>query len=286
MSTFLIGDVQGCYDELRALLYECRFNASRDHAVFLGDLVNRGPKSLEVLQYVRGLGSSATTLLGNHDLHLLAVAYGVRAASRSDTLGNILTHPDREALLHWLRHQHMALHLPAHDLLCVHAGVLPQWSLSNALAYAQELEHALRADHFVSFLQGMYGNQPDAWRDDLQGNGRLRVIVNALTRLRFCSVMDEQGVGGVMEFQTKEGTTGAPAGYVPWFEVTHRATRDIRVAFGHWSTLSLRVNERIVALDTGCVWGGALSALRLASNEQGLAEQVFQITCAGYQVPA
>jgi bis(5'-nucleosyl)-tetraphosphatase (symmetrical) len=285
MSTFLIGDVQGCYDEMRALLRECRFDASRDHAVFLGDLVNRGPKSLEVLQYVRKLGPSATALLGNHDLHLLAVANGVRPTGKSDTLNSILTHPDRDALLDWLRHQHMALHLPAHELLCVHAGVLPQWRVSDTLAHAQELEHALRADGFVSFLQTMYGNSPAAWHDGLVGSDRLRVIVNALTRLRFCSEIDEQGAGGVMEFQTKEGAAGAPEGFVPWFDVKHRGTRHARVAFGHWSTLGLRVNERIVALDTGCVWGGALSALRLANKAEGLAEQVFQITCAAYQRP-
>jgi bis(5'-nucleosyl)-tetraphosphatase (symmetrical) len=279
MATYLIGDIQGCYDELQALLALCEFDAKRDHALFLGDLVNRGPQSLQVLQLVRGLGASATSLLGNHDLHLLAVAHGIRPANKSDTLSEILESPERDALLHWLRHQHMALHLPEHGLLCVHAGVLPQWSVTDTLAHAQELQQALRADDYVKFLQGMYGNEPAAWQDDLRGAERLRVIVNALTRLRFCSELDENGEGGVMEFKTKEGAAGAPQGYVPWFEVKRRATQNIRIAFGHWSTLGLLVDKKIVALDTGCVWGGALTALRLADVSTGQAEQIFQVPC-------
>jgi bis(5'-nucleosyl)-tetraphosphatase (symmetrical) len=280
MTTYLIGDVQGCYEELQALLALCKFDPQHDHALFLGDLVNRGPKSLQVLQFVRGLGKSASTLLGNHDLHLLAVAHGIRPMHKSDTLSEVLASPERDALLHWLRHQHMALHLPEHGLLCVHAGVLPQWSVADTLTHAQELQQALRADDYVKFLQGMYGNTPDAWRDDLRGAERLRVIVNAMSRLRFCSELDENSEGGVMEFNTKEGAAGAPQGYVPWFKVQRRATQNIRIAFGHWSTLGLAVNAQIAALDTGCVWGGALTALRLAEASTARAEQIFQVPCA------
>ncbi len=279
MATYFIGDVQGCYDELQALLALCNFDPQRDHALFLGDLVNRGPKSLQVLQFVRGLGASASTLLGNHDLHLLAVAHGIRPAHKSDTLSEVLASPERDVLLHWLQHQHMALHLPEHGLLCVHAGVLPQWSVAHTLTYAQELQRALRADDYMTFLQSMYGNAPDAWQNDLRGPERLRVIVNALTRLRFCSELDENGEGGVMEFNTKEGAASAPEGYVPWFKVQRRATHNTRIAFGHWSTLGLQVNAQIAALDTGCVWGGALTALRLADASEGQAEQIFQVPC-------
>jgi bis(5'-nucleosyl)-tetraphosphatase (symmetrical) len=277
MATFLIGDVQGCYDELRSLLRECKFNFTRDHAVFLGDLVNRGPKSLQVLQFVRDMGAQATVLLGNHDLHLLTTAIGIRKPSPKDTLTELLNHPDAPELLHWLRHQRLAYHLPEHRLLCVHAGVLPQWSLPQTLAYAQELEQVLQADDYAQFLSQMYGNEPVTWHENLQGHQRLRVIVNTLTRLRFCTQ------GGEMDFHTKEGASAAPVGYMPWFEVPRRATQTTRIAFGHWSTLGLRVSAQIAALDTGCVWGGALTALRLADQQQGITEHLFQVSCAGYQ---
>jgi bis(5'-nucleosyl)-tetraphosphatase (symmetrical) len=279
MATFLIGDVQGCYDELRSLLRECAFDFDRDHAVFLGDLVNRGPKSLQVLQFVRDMGTKATVLLGNHDLHLLATAHGVRKPSRKDTLDELLNHADAPALLKWLRQQNIALHLPEHGLLCVHAGVLPSWSLADCLVYAQELQHALRTCDYGQFLAHMYGDEPAHWDDQHTGTTRFRAFVNAFTRLRFCNAKGE------MDHKTKEGADAAPAGYMPWFEVPGRATQSTRIAFGHWSTLGLKLNAQIAALDTGCVWGGALSALRLAQAQPGKAEQLFQVPCTGYQAP-
>lgn len=285
MATYLIGDVQGCYDELRALLRECGFNDREDLAIFLGDLVNRGPKSREVLQFVKGLGPSAITVLGNHDLHLLACAQGVRKPSRHDTIHDVLDAPDAPELMGWLRHQRLAYALPEHRLLCVHAGVLPQWTLESTLRYASELEQALQSPHYTDFLSGMYGNEPAAWRDTLTGPERLRVIVNALTRLRFCTAMQPDGTGGEMEFKIKDDADAAPPGYMPWFDVPERMTDSVRIAFGHWSTLGLRVNEQIIALDTGCVWGGKLSAIKLISSEYISNCEIYQQRCNGYQVP-
>ena len=213
MALYLIGDVQGCDDPLRRLLDDIAFSPSRDTLVLLGDLVNRGPASLEVLRRVQRLGASALSLLGNHDLHLLGVAHGARKAGRKDTLQAILQAPDRDALLDWLRHQPMALHrrVGGGDLLMVHAGVLPQWSVEATLALGAELESVGRGPALADFLQTMYGNEPARWNDALSGSARLRVIVNALTRLRFCSAEGE------MEFESKDGAAAAPARFMPWF---------------------------------------------------------------------
>jgi bis(5'-nucleosyl)-tetraphosphatase (symmetrical) len=246
--------------------------------VLLGDLVNRGPASLAVLRRLAALGDAAQCLLGNHDLHALAVAAGVRPAHRSDTLAELLAAPDAAPLLDWLRHRPLALvhSEPAQpDLLMVHAGVLPQWSAVQTLAYAQELAGALRAANYTEFLQSMYGNLPAQWRDGLQGYDRLRVIVNALTRLRFCSAQGE------MEFASKEGAGAAPAGYLPWFDVPRRYTAEVTVAFGHWSTLGLINRPDLIALDTGCVWGGCLSAMRVDAGRR----ELLQVRCAQAQVP-
>jgi bis(5'-nucleosyl)-tetraphosphatase (symmetrical) len=267
MGLYLIGDVQGCDAPLERLLNDIDFSPSRDRLALLGDLVNRGPASLAVLRRLAALGDAAQCLLGNHDLHALAVATGVRPAHRSDTLAELLAAPDAPQLLDWLRHRPLALlHRDrAHaDLLMVHAGVLPQWSAVQTLAYAQELQAALRAANYAEFLQSMYGNLPAQWSDSLQGMDRLRVIVNALTRLRFCSTK------GVMEFATKEGAGAAPAGYLPWFDVAGRQTSTVTVAFGHWSTLGLINRPNLIALDTGCVWGGCLSALRVDGGKREL----------------
>lgn len=271
----MVGDIQGCHDALQQLLGRCGFRSQHDRLILLGDLVNRGPQSLQVLQFARALGEHCITLLGNHDLHLLAVAQGLRAPHAQDTLDEVLRSPERDALLGWLRTRQLA-HAEA-GCLFVHAGVLPQWSVAQTLALAAEVQAALRSDGYASFLARMYGNSPARWSDGLQGADRLRVIVNALTRLRFCSAEGE------MEFASKEGTGGAPPGYLPWFEAPGRATAHDRVVFGHWSTLGLVHTPHLVALDTGCVWGGRLSALRLA--EPGCDEQLFQTPCPQAQAP-
>lgn len=258
MATYFIGDVQGCDAPLGRLLQTIEFSPSRDTLYLLGDLVNRGPGSLAVLRHLMALDGSAHCLLGNHDLHLLAVAHGVRKPHRSDTVQDILDAPDRHALLTWLRHRPMAL--MAQGWLLVHAGVLPQWDAAQTLALAHELERELQGADWGVLMHNLYGNRPDQWRDDLRGYDRLRVIVNALTRLRFCSA------DGVMEFDTKDSAEAAPAGFMPWFEVPGRRSAGTPVAFGHWSTLGAVQRPGVLPLDTGCVWGGCLTAARVGET--------------------
>ncbi len=281
MALYLIGDVQGCDDALQRLLERVDFSPSRDTLFLLGDLVNRGPDSLGVLQRLMRLGSAARCLLGNHDLHLLATAYGVRKPHRNDTLAAILDAPDRAAMLEWLTHQRLAMleNFHGHEVLMVHAGVLPSWSAAKAVALALEVETVLRSPDMEDFLAQMYGNEPSQWRDELVGSTRLRMIVNVLTRLRFCTADDR------MEFDTKEGAAAAPPGYLPWFEVPGRLTGDTTVAFGHWSTLGWLGRPDVLSLDTGCVWGGPLSAVRLRPNGSASypAHELFQVPCAQAQ---
>lgn len=274
MAVYLIGDVQGCDEALGRLLHTIDFSPSRDTLYLLGDLVNRGPDSLAVLRRLMAFNGAAQAVLGNHDLHALALAAGVRRPSRMDTLQGLLQADDRDALLGWLRQQAMALQ--AHGVLMVHAGVLPQWSAADTLACAAELQAVLRGPDWLGFLTQMYGNEPSRWSDSLQGQDRLRVIVNALTRLRFCTA------DGTMEFDTKEGADGAPAGYMPWFDVPGRRTVGDVVAFGHWSTLGWLDRPDVIALDSGCVWGGCLSALRLQPGGHAL----LQVPCPQTQVPS
>jgi len=270
---YLVGDLQGCCDPLERLLATIDFSPSRDRLYLLGDLVNRGPDSLGVLKRLRSLGDSAVCLLGNHDLHLLAVAHGVRKPHRSDTLDSILLAPDRDDWLHWLRHRRMAVW--EHGWLMVHAGVVPQWDAAQTVALAGEVEAMLQSPDVGDFLNVMYGVQPNRWQDDLQGPDRWRCIVNSLTRLRFCSA------DGLMEFTTKEGVGGAPEGFMPWFEVPGRRTAGTPVAFGHWSTLGLINRDELMALDTGCVWGGQLTAVRV----DGPVRELIQIDCPQSQKP-
>ncbi|MGJ7507321.1 symmetrical bis(5'-nucleosyl)-tetraphosphatase [Variovorax sp. GT1P44] len=279
MALYLIGDVQGCDAPLQRLLDDIAFSPSRDTLVVLGDLVNRGPASADVLRRMQGLGASARSLLGNHDLHLLGIAHGARKAGRKDSLVGILEAPDREAMLDWLRHQHMALHqtMGGGDLLMVHAGVLPQWSIGDTLSFASEVESVLRGPSLSAFLQTMYGNEPAQWNDALTGSARLRVIVNALTRLRFCTK------DGVMEFETKDGSGAAPKGHMPWFDVPGRKTRSAAVAFGHWSTLGWVSRPDLISTDTGCVWGGCLSAVRMGATPQE--RELIQVKCPQAQKP-
>ncbi len=279
MALYLIGDVQGCDDALQRLLDKIAFSPSRDTAVLLGDLVNRGPDSAAVLRRVQRYGAAIRSLLGNHDLHLLGVAYGARKAGRRDTLAGLLAAPDREALLDWLRHQHMALHrmIGKDELLMVHAGVLPQWGVSDTLALAAEVESVLRGPALGEFLHTMYGNEPARWDAGLTGSARLRAIVNGLTRLRFCSAQ------GVMDFEAKESAHAAPEGLMPWFNVPGRRTANATVAFGHWSTLGWLSRPDLMSTDTGCVWGGCLSAVRVGAT---LADrELVQVHCAKAQMP-
>jgi bis(5'-nucleosyl)-tetraphosphatase (symmetrical) len=279
MALYLIGDVQGCDEPLQRLLDHIAFSPSRDTLVLLGDLVNRGPASLAVLRRMQRYGAAAQSLLGNHDLHLLGVGHGARKAGRKDTLQEVLAAPDRAALLDWLRRQPMALHrrIGGGDLLMVHAGVLPQWSVGDTLAAAAELEAVLRGPSLAGFLQTMYGNEPAQWSQALAGSARLRVIVNALTRLRFCSAEGE------MEFDTKDGSAAAPAGYMPWFDVPGRRTAAATVAFGHWSTLGWKSRPDLLSIDTGCVWGGCLSAVRIGTTLQD--RELIQVQCPQAQKP-
>lgn len=275
MANYLIGDVQGCSVALDQLLDTLDFSPSRDTLYLLGDLVNRGPDSLGVLRRAAGWAGAARCVLGNHDLHLLAVAHGVRPCRDDDTLQDVLAAPDRKALLAWLRSQPLALF--EHNCLMVHAGVLPDWSVHTTLALAAEVQSALQAHSFKDFLRDMYGSRPAQWTEDLQGAKRLRVIVNALTRMRFCSA------SGEMEFSSKDGAATAPAGYMPWFEVPQRQTDDTAVAFGHWSTLGLLRQDKLLGLDTGCVWGGFLSACEL--SPQGCFGALTQVQCPQARIP-
>jgi bis(5'-nucleosyl)-tetraphosphatase (symmetrical) len=273
MARFAIGDVQGCATELRALLGAIKFSADRDQLWFVGDLVNRGPYSLECLRLIRALGDNAIVVLGNHDLHLLAMAFGARLAQRpGDTLRDILRAPDRAALLQWLLERPLAHQDPTHGELLIHAGLVPQWTVPQTLVLAQEVHNALLAAP-EDFFDHMYGDKPDQWSDDLTGADRLRFIVNCLTRLRVCTA------DGRVALEAK----GAPlpaSTLLPWFEVPGRASRATRIIFGHWSALGYVNAHGVIGLDTGCVWGGALTAVNL---DQPI--RPISITCSGYQQP-
>jgi bis(5'-nucleosyl)-tetraphosphatase (symmetrical) len=270
---YLIGDLQGCCDPLEQILATIGFSPSRDTIHVLGDLVNRGPQSLQVLERLAGLGDAAQCLLGNHDLHLLAVAHGTQRRGKSDTLDEILDHPRRDAFLDWLRHRDLAAE--ACGWLLVHGGIVPQWSGPKTLALAREVETMLRGGAFREFLPQMYGNEPHRWDDALEGPDRWRFVINALTRLRFC------GADGTLALEAKEGRASAPPGTLPWFEHPHRLTADTPVAFGHWSTLGLVDTPLLLAIDTGCVWGGSLTAVRVDGGRR----EVIQVKCPQARVP-
>jgi bis(5'-nucleosyl)-tetraphosphatase (symmetrical) len=265
MATYAIGDVQGCFDELQALLSRVGFRRQADRLWFVGDLVNRGPKSLEVLRFVRALGDRAISVLGNHDLHLITQAEGFERPRPDDTLADVMDAPDGKSLVGWLRERPM-MHAEG-GYAVVHAGILPHWSVAKALSLAAEVEAALRGPSYRDFLGRLYGSTPDRWNDALAGWDRLRVIVNAMTRMRFCTA------DGRMDFRAKGMT--APAGYRPWFEL--RAAEGPRLLCGHWSTLGLKLAPGVAMLDSGCVWGGALTALRLED------QTLHQLPCSGYQ---
>ncbi len=265
MATYAIGDVQGCFAELEALLAAIGFRKSADRLWFVGDLVNRGPGSAEVLRFVKGLGERAVTVLGNHDLHLVTQHEGLERPRKDDTIQDVLNAPDREALVDWLRTQPL-MHVEGKWAM-VHAGLVPQWPIGKAAALAGEVKNALSARTYRDFLSNMYGSLPDRWHDALEGWDRLRVIVNAMTRMRFCTPE------GKMDFKAKGEQ--APAGHRPWFEL--RPKDESPILCGHWSALGLQLTPQLAAIDTGCVWGGSLTALRLEDRK------LFQVPCTGYK---
>jgi bis(5'-nucleosyl)-tetraphosphatase (symmetrical) len=265
MATYAIGDLQGCFDALTGLLEECRFDRARDRLWFVGDLVNRGPQSLEILRFVKSLGDSAVAVLGNHDLHMLMVAEGRAKSHRQDTLQAVLQAPDRDELLAWVRQLPLA-HVED-EYVMVHAGLLPSWDARDAARLAREVETALRGPGWPELMVHMYGNQPDRWDESLAGYDRLRVIINAMTRLRVCTAQ------GQMEFSHKGRLEEIPRGYMPWFAVPGRASAASTVICGHWSALGLLAESNLLALDTGCLWGRRLSAVRLEDR------RVFQVSC-------
>ncbi|MDP2828522.1 MAG: symmetrical bis(5'-nucleosyl)-tetraphosphatase [Sulfuricellaceae bacterium] len=265
MPTYVIGDLQGCHVALQKLLATLSFNPAKDRIWLVGDLVNRGVGSAEVLRWAMGMGDALVAVLGNHDLHTLAVAAGYVPLHRSDTIQDILDAPDRDELLTWLRHRPLVHFELGH--LMVHAGLLPQWTVQQAVSLASEVESALRGPDWPNFLQHMYGNEPRFWHEGLHGMSRLRLITNAMTRLRFCSPT------GDIEFAHKGKPGSQPKPLLPWFEVPDRASRDVTILFGHWSALGFMVSSNVVALDSGCLWSGQLTALRLEDH------RVFQVSC-------
>ncbi|WP_062061161.1 symmetrical bis(5'-nucleosyl)-tetraphosphatase [Cellvibrio sp. OA-2007] len=263
MATYAIGDIQGCLEPLQCLLEEIKFNPRHDKLWLAGDLINRGPDTLATLRFLYRLRDSITIVLGNHDLHFIAVYYGLRKRGKNDTLDELLRAPDCADLVYWLRQQKLVHSDPALNFTMVHAGIPPQWDLTEALARAREVENVLQSDNIEHFLTGMYGNLPCRWSDDLVGIDRLRLITNYFTRMRFCSAEGE------LELQTKENAHAAPIGFAPWFSFLERKTRTQKIIFGHWAALEGRTNiKNVYALDTGCVWGGSLTALRLEDERK------------------
>ena len=265
MATYAIGDLQGCFDSLQELLGEIGFRETDDRLWFVGDLVNRGPQSLEILRFVKSLGDHAVSVLGNHDLHLLMIADGRIKAHRKDTLDAILDAPDREELLTWLRELPL-MHADG-EYAMVHAGLLPSWNVAKALDLARDTETLLRGADWRGLMAQMYGNQPDQWDDTLSGYERARVIINAMTRLRVCTA------DGRMEFSHKGRIEDIPPGYMPWFRVPGRKSTNMTIICGHWSAIGLLVEKNLMALDSGCLWGRRLSAVRLEDR------RIFQISC-------
>ena len=271
MTRYAIGDVQGCHEELKDLICQLDFSWERDQIFFVGDLVNRGPASLQVLRFVRSLGDNAVVVLGNHDLHLLAVAHGARRSKKTDTLEAVLDAKDRDELLDWLISRPLA-HVHGNELM-VHAGVVPQWTVNRTIELAREVESALRDDP-KGLFDHMYGDEPEQWSDDLPRKDRLRFTINVLTRLRVCTA------DGRVDLKWKGKPPSANSPYQPWFDIKNRATRDARIIFGHWSAQGFVQRNGVVGLDSGCVWGGSLTAIDLDSDRPPVSQP-----CGGYQVP-
>jgi bis(5'-nucleosyl)-tetraphosphatase (symmetrical) len=277
VAVFAIGDVQGCHDDLMRLLERIDFDPAEDRLWFVGDLVNRGPASLQVLHFVRGLGDRAVCVLGNHDLHLLAVAAGTARLRKNDTLDKVLAAPDRDEHLDWLRRRPMLHHDAALGYTLVHAGLPPQWDLALAQACAHELETALRGPDHAAFFRQMYGDEPRLWDPRLTGMDRLRFIVNCFTRLRYCTA------AGELDLKPKGAPGTQPQGFLPWYEVPGRLSAGLHVLFGHWSTVGEVRGHNAYALDSGCVWGGRLTAFRLDGDDSG---GWYGVECAAAQSPS
>jgi bis(5'-nucleosyl)-tetraphosphatase (symmetrical) len=271
MTTYAIGDLQGCYDDLMHLLENLHFESASDTLWFVGDLVNRGPKSLDTLRFVRDLSDAAITVLGNHDLHLLALEAGKRPPKKKDTLHEIFDAPDCDELLHWLRHRPLIHYDRDRQQVLVHAGLPPQWKAKKAVQYAAEVETILRSDQHRELFHNMYGDEPTMWDRELAGWPRIRFIINALTRMRYCSP------DGRLNLNEKLQPGTQPKGLIPWFEVPERRSKNKEIIFGHWSTLGLVKRKGIIALDTGCVWGGRLTAVNLDDPQRS----IYSCDCAG-----
>jgi len=270
MAVYAVGDLQGCLEPLKCLLHEVGFDPIEDRLWLVGDLVNRGPQSLETLRFLYAMRDSLVCVLGNHDLHLLAVAHNIERMKKGDTLQEILDAPDRDELLDWLRMQKLLHYDAERDLVMVHAGIPPQWTLKKALRRAEEVEQVLRDDTRIAlFLDGMYGNEPAKWDRELQGVARLRVITNYFTRMRFCTA------DGKLDLKSKEGLDSAPPGYAPWFSHPQRRMRGQKLIFGHWAALGGQCDEPgVQALDSGCVWGNRMTLLNVDSGQR------WQCDCA------
>jgi bis(5'-nucleosyl)-tetraphosphatase (symmetrical) len=263
MATYAIGDIQGCLPQLVNLLEQIHYKPEEDHLWFAGDLINRGPASLETLRFIKSLGPHATVVLGNHDLHLLAVAHGHGDLKRKDTLTEILTASDRDELMNWLRQQPLCHYDIELNTIMTHAGIPPCWDIEKTLTLAKEVEEKLRSDTVDEFFAAMYGNTPSKWRDDLTGMDRLRAITNYLTRMRFCDVNSK------LDLKSKEGIGTATKGYAPWFNYPSQVPENCHIVFGHWAAIEGKTQQdKIHALDTGCVWGGSLTALRLEDRQR------------------
>jgi len=276
MAVYVIGDIQGCFDELQELVEYIEFDPKQDQLWFVGDLVNRGPKSLETLRWVKSLGNAAVTVLGNHDLHLLAAHAGIKEISSTSSLYPLLQANDADELIEWLRKQPILMYNPSLQFAMVHAGLAPQWNIDDALKYAKEIETILCSKNYTDFLQNMYGDKPDHWDESLKGWERLRTITNFMTRVRYCT--DK----GVMSFSDK-GPPGTQSAHMkPWFETTARKSQDATIVFGHWSTLGYVHDHNIIATDTGCLWGGLLTAIKIGRENL----TIYQLNCeAKKEVP-
>lgn len=282
MAIYAIGDIQGCYEDLTNLLDTINYT-SNDKLWFVGDLVNRGPDSLNTLRFIKGLGSNAQTVLGNHDLHLLANYHGIKRNNDS-SIQELLNAPDCDELIHWLRRQPLLIHDEQTNFTIVHAGIYPHWTLSQAKIYANELESILSSDNYLEFLNHMYGNQPDQWSNELTDWERLRFICNSFTRMRYCQTngqldFDFNGSPGSVDSQENN--------LIPWFDIANRSNKNEHIIFGHWSTLGyfqkqhdLKIPDNIYPTDTGCVWGGTLSALKISQNKElGWQTEILSIDC-------
>lgn len=279
MAIYAIGDLQGCYQDLQNLLEKLQFDKNSDTLWFVGDLVNRGPDSLATLRFVKKLGKAAIIVLGNHDLHLLAIYHDLKK-NKDSSIQQILDAPDCDELIHWLRQRPLLHHDNGLNFTLVHAGIYPLWNLKQANQYANELESVLKSDNYLEFLQHMYGNKPASWSEDLEGWDRLRFICNSFTRMRYVSQKAE------LDFEYNGVPGSQPDKLIPWYKLTERATKNNNIIFGHWSTLgffeydnNLEISPNVYATDTGCVWGGKLTALKIEREKTRIETEYISIDC-------